>query len=101
MRELAAFFERSDPWWRASQREPVDQGFWADAAARYYADLDALVRAALGPLAADDDAVAVVVTVFNRWLIGALQTTGRSAEAAVALVSELLIAWLATRQVDG
>ena len=26
VRELSAFFERSEPWWRASQRDPVDRG---------------------------------------------------------------------------
>jgi AcrR family transcriptional regulator len=97
VRELSAFFERSEPWWRASQRDPVDRGFWADAAARYYKELDALVRAALGPLASDDDAVAVLMTVFNAWVLGMLQRTGRTEDEAVALVSDLLIAWLETR----
>ena len=45
VRELAAFFDRSQLWWRVSQREPADAEFWADAQARYYADLNVLVGA--------------------------------------------------------
>ena len=101
IRELNAFFTRTQPWWEASQRERTDTGFWADAEARFYTDLDVLVRAALGPLADDADAVAVVTTVLVRWVIGTLQATGRSADEAVALVADLLTAWLVTRDVRG
>jgi AcrR family transcriptional regulator len=101
VRELAAFFDRSEPWYRVSQRERTDVGFWADAEARYYAELDALVRAALGPLAVDADAVAVVSAVLGTWVIGTIQSTGRSAETAVALVSDVLATWLATRVTEG
>ncbi|HEY6570715.1 MAG TPA: TetR/AcrR family transcriptional regulator [Candidatus Limnocylindrales bacterium] len=97
VRELAAFMDRSETWWKVTQREPAGAQVWADAQARYYAELDTLVRAALGPLAADADAVAVVTTILGTWVIGAIQATGRSAETAVALVSDLLSTWLATR----
>lgn len=97
VRELAAFMDRSEHWWRVSQSEPPGAQVWAEAEARYYAELDALVRAALGPLADDADAVAVVTTILGSWVIGAIQATGRSAETAVGLVSELLSTWLATR----
>ncbi len=97
VRELSAFFDRSEPWWRASQREERGASFWAEAEARYYLQLDALVRAALGPLASDEDAVAVVMTVFGRWVIGSLQEAGRTSEQAVGLVADLLASWLETR----
>lgn len=97
VRELSAFFDRSEPWWRASQRDGPGVSFWADAEARYYRQLDALVRTALGPLSADEDAVAVVITVFGRWVIGALRETGRTSDQAVDLVSDLLGTWLEAR----
>lgn len=97
VRELAAFMDRSETWWKVTQREPAGAQVWADAEARYYAELDTLVRTALGPLAADADAVAVVMAILGTWVIGAIQATGRSAETAVDLVSDLLSAWLATR----
>lgn len=96
--ELSAFFDRGDAMWRASQREGPGVSFWAEAEARFYAQQDALVRAALGPLASDEDAVAVIATVFGRWVIGSLQETGRTSEEAVSLVSDLLATWLETRQ---
>jgi AcrR family transcriptional regulator len=101
VRELAAFFERGETWWRVSQRDPADAEVWADAEKRYYGELDALVRAALGPLAADADAVTVVTSVLGTWVIGTIQATGRTAEAAVELVAGLLSTWLATRTNEG
>lgn len=101
VRELSAFFDRSEPWWRASQREGRGVAFWAEAEARYYRQLDALVRTALGQLAADEDAVAVVMTVFGRWVIGSLQEAGRTREQAVSLVADLLASWLETRTTPG
>ena len=97
VREMGAFFDRSGQWYRVSQRDPADAGFWADTEARFYAEVDSLVRAALGPLATDGDAVTVVSAVLGTWVIGTIQGTGRSAETAVDLVSELLATWLATR----
>ena len=97
VRELAAFFDRSESWYRASQREGPGVSFWSDAEASFYRQLDVLVRAALGPLSSDDDAVAVVMTVFGRWVIGSLQDAGRTSEEAVSLVSDLLASWLETR----
>ena len=97
-RDLAAFFERSTPWWRVSEREPAGVHAWADAEARYYAELDTLVRAALGPLSGDADAVAMIMVILGAWVIGSLQATGRTAEQAEGLVSDLLIAWLTTRR---
>ena len=94
--EMGRFFIRSESWYRVQQREP-SAPFWADAYARYYADLDVLIRAALGPLAADADAVAVVNAMLGTWVLGAMQTTGRSTEAAAELLSDVLTTWLATR----
>jgi len=98
VRAMSAFFDRSDPWYRAAQREGPGVSFWADAEARYYLQLDVMVRAALGPLSSDEDAVAVVITVFGRWVIGALQEAGRTGDQAVALVSDLLATWLESRR---
>lgn len=97
VRELGEFFERSEPWYRVAQRESAGVPAWADAEARFYTDLDTLVRAALGPLAADADAVAVVSVVLGSWVLGAIEATGRSAEQAADLVIGLLVTWLETR----
>lgn len=101
VRELAAFYERSESWYRVTQREPPGVQAWADAEARYYVELDALVRAALGRLAADGDAVAVVSAVLSNWVLGSIEATGRSADTAVDLVTDVLATWLATRNPGG
>ena len=94
--EMGSFFARSNSWYRVQQRDP-EAPFWAEAEARYYADLDTLVRAALGPLAADADAVAVLNAMLGTWVLGAIETSGRSSEAAADLLAGVLTTWLATR----
>ena len=98
--EMSTFFRRSQSWYYVREREPGVQT-WADAEARFAAELDTLVRAALGPQADDADAVAVVSAVLGTWVLGTLESTGRSAEAAADLVADLLTAWLATRATRG
>lgn len=95
--ELAAFYDRSERWYRVVQREPPGVRAWADAEAAFDSDLEALVRAALGSLATDADAVVVVRSVLRAWVIGTIQASGRSAGEAVRLVADLLNAWLSTR----
>ena len=48
--ELAAFYERSEPWWRAYEREPELISAWSGGVDQYYADIERLMRAALGDL---------------------------------------------------
>lgn len=95
--ELAAFYERGTSWYRVMQMEAGDAQPWTDVEARYRRELDVLVRAALGSLAGDAGAVAVVTAILGTWVIGAVQAAGRSGEEAVDLVSDLLATWLATR----
>ena len=95
--EISAFFERSKPWYQVSQREPPGAQVWADAETRFYVELDTLVRAALGQAAADGDAVAVVSALLGTYVLGAIEATGRTAEDAVELLSDVITAWLATR----
>ena len=52
--ELAAFYERSESWWRAYEREPELISAWGGGVDQYYADIEQLMRAALGDLSDDD-----------------------------------------------
>jgi AcrR family transcriptional regulator len=94
---LAAFYERSEPWWHAYQREPDLIGAWNSGADRFYADLDTLMRTALGPLASDEDAVAVVASVIGPPTFFALRGRGMSAERAVEISVDLTVPWLEDR----
>ena len=94
--EIGAFFARSYSWYRVREREPGVQA-WADAEARFAAELDTLVRAALGPQAGDAEAVAVVSAVLGTYVLGTLEGMVGNAETAADLVADLLTTWLATR----
>lgn len=95
--ELSAFFERSTPWWQVSQRELPGAQVWRDAEARFYVELDTLVRAALGPVAADAEAVTVVSALLGSYVMGSIEASGVAAERAVTLMSDVITAWLITR----
>ena len=96
-RELAAFYERSEPWWRAYEREPDLISAWGGGVDQYYADIEALIRAALGELASDDEAVAVVASIIGPPTFFALRARGLTSDTAVGLCLELALPWLETR----
>ena len=95
--ELAAFYERSEPWWRAYEREPELIKAWGGGVDRYYADIERLMRTALGPLGDDDQAVAVIASVIGPPTFFALRGRGLSSEDAVRLTTQLVVPWLEAR----
>ncbi|MEO8230080.1 MAG: hypothetical protein ABI628_10010 [Chloroflexota bacterium] len=96
-RELAAFYERSEPWWRAYEREPDLISAWSGGVDQYYADIERLMRAALGELSADDQSLAVVASVIGPPTFFALRGRGLTAQEAVQLSLELALPWLEQR----
>jgi AcrR family transcriptional regulator len=99
-RELAAFYERSEPWWRAYEREPDLIRAWGGGVDRYYADIERLMRAALGELATDERSVAVVASVIGPPTFFALKARGLSVDEAVELTLELAVPWLERRHAE-
>jgi AcrR family transcriptional regulator len=97
-RELAAFYERSEPWWRAYEREPDLIRAWGGGVDEYYADVERLMRAALGVLSEDERAVAVVASVIGPPTFFALRGRGLSSDDAVRLCLELTLPWLERRR---
>jgi AcrR family transcriptional regulator len=95
--ELAAFYERSEPWWRAYQREPDLISAWTSGVDRYYRDTDALMRAALGPLGADETAAAVVAAVIGPPTFFVLRSRGLSGAEAAEVTVALTVPWLEAR----
>jgi AcrR family transcriptional regulator len=96
-RELAAFFDRSEPWWRLYDRDPALGKSWSGAERRYFANLDRLVRLALGPLRADEIAVAVTTAVIGPPVFVALRGAGLSNREAVEVSAQLVVPWLEAR----
>jgi AcrR family transcriptional regulator len=97
-RELVAFYERSEPWWRAYEREPELISAWSGGVDRYYADIDRLMRMAIGDLADDERSVAVVASVIGPPVFFALRARGLSSDDAVRLSLELTLPWLERRR---
>jgi len=97
-RELAAFYERSESWWRAYEREPDLISAWSGGVDQYYADIERLMRAALGELSADERSVAVVASVIGPPTFFALRARGLTSDEAVQLSLELVLPWLERRR---
>ena len=95
---LAAFYERSAPWWRAYEREPELIQAWGGGIDHYYADIENLMRAGLGDLGDDDRSVAVIASVVGPPAFFALRGRGYSSDSAVALTLELVLPWLDARR---
>jgi AcrR family transcriptional regulator len=95
--ELAEFYERSEPWWRAYEREPELIQAWGGGVDQYYADIDRLIRTALGELGGDEESVAVVASVIGPPTFFALRGRGMSRRDAVRLSLELALPWLVSR----
>lgn len=96
--ELAAFYERSAPWWRVYEREPDLIRAWSGGVDQYYADIEGLMRAGLGDLSDDEQSVAVVASVIGPPTFFALRGRGLSSDAAVRLSLELAVPWLERRR---
>jgi AcrR family transcriptional regulator len=99
-RELAAFYERSEPWWRAYEREPDLIRAWGGGVDQYYADIERLMRAALGDLSSDDWSAAVLASVIGPPTFFALRARGFTLAEAVALTLELVLPWLERRRAE-
>jgi hypothetical protein len=98
-RELAAFYERSEPWWRAYEREPDLIRAWGGGVDQYYADIERLMRTALGELSTDERSVAVIASVIGPPTFFALRGRGLSSDDAVGLSLEMALPWLEGRAV--
>lgn len=95
--ELAYLSDRGEVWWAVMQREPELARVWSTLETSYAALLDRHVRAALGPLAGDDEAVAVVSATIGPPLFYALKQSGHSSDDAVRIGLELLLPWVERR----
>jgi len=93
-RETGIFLDRAAPWYRMWLREPMVTGPWAEAGAAAGARWDALFRAALGPLADDMDAMAVLRAVMQPTFFDALRSDSRSTDQVADLVAATITPWL-------
>lgn len=100
-REAGSFFDRAAPWYRMWLREPLNQGMYATAGAEVGGRWDQLFRCALGGLAEDPDAMALLRATMHPIFFWAVRAGHRSTERASDLIAGLLTAWLEPRLLVG
>ena len=78
-------------------REPMLTGPWAEKGAEYGARWDELMRTALGPLAEDEEAMAILRAVIHPAFFDNVRAGRRSTDEASALVTAVAVPWFAAR----
>ena len=91
------FFERSARLHRMWLREPLVTGPWLAAGERYGTRWNDLMRRALGPLADDATAAAVLRSVIDPRYFEGLRAGGRSTAEVADLVAEVVTHWFVNR----
>jgi AcrR family transcriptional regulator len=93
-RETGAFLDRAGRWYRMWLREPMVTGVWAEAGAAYGANWDRLFREALGPVADDADAMAILRATMHPTFFEAVRSGKRSTNETADLIAAALTPWL-------
>jgi hypothetical protein len=75
-------------------RQPMVTGVWAEAGAAYGARWDRLFREALGPLADDADAMAILRAMMHPTFFEAVGSGKRSTDETADLIAAALMPWL-------
>jgi AcrR family transcriptional regulator len=91
------FIEEARALYRMWLREPMLTAPWTEKGAEFGARWEELMRTALGPLADDEDATAVLRAVIHPEFFDSVRAGGRSTEEASALVTAVVIPWFAAR----
>ena len=99
--EMAAFMTRSEHWYLMWARDPVMTGPWGVAVGSFFANMEALLAGALGELATDNDALAMLRALVDPRFFGALAEAGRSSYDAGSLIAQAITPWLEVLQNQG
>jgi AcrR family transcriptional regulator len=92
-----AFIDQSHRLYRMWQRERMLTEPWNEAGARYGVRWDDLMRTALGPLADDADAMAILRGVLDPAFFANVRSGRRTTEQASVLIAEAIVPWFAAR----
>jgi AcrR family transcriptional regulator len=97
IRAGGAFIDQASGLYRMWLREPMLKGPWVEKGAEYGARWDELMRTALGPLADDAEAMAVLRAVIHPEFFESIRGGKRSTDEAAALVTAVVVPWFAAR----
>src|SRR5688572_6565699 len=95
--ETGMFLDRAARLYRMWLREPMLDGVWAEAGARYGAHWEELMKRALGPLASDEASMTVLRATSQPAFFDALRAGARPTAQAAELAAELILPWLKAR----
>jgi AcrR family transcriptional regulator len=95
--ETGMFLDRAARLYRMWLREPMLDGPWTEAGARYGAHWEQLMKRALGPLARNEPSMTVLRAVSQPAFFDALRARARSTAQAAELAAELILPWLNAR----
>lgn len=93
----AVFMDQAGPVYRMWLREPMLTAPWIEKGTEYGARWTELMRAALGSLADDDDAMTVLRSVLHPEFFERIRAARRSTDEASALVTAVVVPWFAAR----
>jgi AcrR family transcriptional regulator len=91
------FFDRSQRIYRMWLRERMVTGIWAQTGAAYSARWEELTRVALGPLADDPDALAILRAILQPTFYESVRGGTRSTDEVSALITAAIAPWFAAR----
>lgn len=100
IRAGGTFIDQAGRIYRMWLREPMLTGPWAEKGAEFGARWNELMHAALGPLANDDDAMAVLRGVLEPAFFGAVRGGTRTTDEAAALICAAILPWYRRREAD-
>jgi AcrR family transcriptional regulator len=98
IRATGTFTDQAQRLYRMWLREPMLTGPWADAGAAYGARWNELMGLALGPLADDADAMALVRAVLHPTFFDQVRAGTRTTEEAAALIAAAIVPWFRQRE---
>ena len=94
------FLEQGRPLYRMWRREPMLTAPWTEKGAEFGTRWDELMRIALGSLADDDEALAVLRAVLSPDFVDSVRAGRRSPAEAARLIGSVVIPWVASRAQD-
>lgn len=97
LRAGSTFTEQGRRLYRMWLREPMLTKPWIEKGAEYGARWDELMQTALGPLAGDDEAMAVLRAVIHPEFFDNVRAGRRSTDEASALVGAVVVPWFTAR----
>ena len=100
VRVTGTFFDQSARIYRMWLRERLLTRVWAEAGAAYGARWEQLIRSALGPLADDPDAMAIIRAVLEPSFFENVRAGTRTSEEVSALITSAISRWFATREAE-